>query len=298
MKEKMQIIPGELPVPKLFATMLGAIGPRPIAFASTMNADGVPNLAPFSFFNAFGANPPILVFSPSRRGRDKTTKHTYDNIKDVPEVVINVVTYNMVQQVSLASSDFPEGVSEFEKVGFTTEPSDLIKPFRVKESPVQLECKVLQVIETGYEGSAGNLVVCEIVKIHLDEDILSSDGRIDPHKLDLVGRMGSDFYCRASGDAIFEIEKPLISVGIGVDALPMHVQDSRILTGNDLGQLGNLKQLPKESELTEVKELSEVKLIIESGSDNEAQRREMHNLAKLMIEEGEIELALKLLMIV
>ncbi len=298
MKEKIQIIPKEIPIPQLFGTMLGAIGPRPIAFASTVSADGKPNLAPFSFFNGFGANPPILVFSPSRRGRDNTTKHTYDNIKQVPEVVINVVTYNMVQQTSLASSDFPEGVSEFKKVGFTEEASDIVKPARVKESPVQMECKVLQVIETGHEGAAGNLVICEIVKIHIDPDILDEFGKIDPHKIDLVGRMGGDYYCRASGNAIFEIEKPLTSVGIGVDVLPAHVQDSMILTGNDLGQLGNLKEFPSESDLVEVKELAEVKLIIESGNDGDVQRKEMHNLAKLMIGEGEVALALKLLLLV
>ncbi|MCF8372425.1 MAG: flavin reductase family protein [Bacteroidales bacterium] len=289
------INPKEIPVPELFSLMLGAIGPRPIAFASTLDADGRPNLAPFSFFNFFGANPPILIFSPSRRGRGNTTKHTYDNIKVMPEVVINVVNYKMVQQVSLASSDFPQGVNEFEKVGFTMEASEMVKPFRVKESPVQFECKVLQVIETGDQGAAGNLVICEMVKMHIDESILDKDGKIDPHKIDLVARMGGDYYCRASGDAIFTVEKPLVGVGIGVDALPEHVRFSKILTGNDLGQLGNLKAFPSQTEIEEIKLQPEVKEILEERSND--LERNLHILAQLRIEDEKVEEALRILMV-
>ena len=208
-REYLHFDPKDTSIPKFHHLMLGAIAPRPIALASTIDKEGRPNLSPFSFYNAFGANPPILVFSPSRRGKDNTTKHTYDHSKEVPEVVINAVTYEMVKQVSDSSADFPKGVNEFAMVGFTMEPSDLIRPFRVKESPVHFECKVLQVIETGYENAAGNLVICEILRIHIKPEILDESGKIDPHKIDLVGRLGSDYYVRASGSAIFELPKPL-----------------------------------------------------------------------------------------
>jgi len=200
--------PAETSIPKFHHLMLGAIAPRPIALASTIDNEGRPNLSPFSFFNAFGANPPIVVFSPSRRGIDNTTKNTYDNVKEVPEVVINAVTYEMVQQVSDSSADFPKGVNEFEMVGFTMEPSDLVKPFRVRESPVQFECKVLQVIETGLGNAAGNLVICEILRIHVDPAVMDENGRIDQQKIDLVGRMGGEYYVRANGAALFEMAKP------------------------------------------------------------------------------------------
>jgi flavin reductase (DIM6/NTAB) family NADH-FMN oxidoreductase RutF len=200
--------PADTSVPKFHHLMLGAIAPRPIAFASTIDKAGRPNLSPFSFFNAFGANPPIVVFSPSRRGKDSTTKHTYDNVKEVPEVVINAVTFEMVRKVSDSSADFPKEVNEFEAVGLTMLPSDLVKPFRVKESPVQFECKVLQVIETGDGPAAGNLVICEILRIHINQAMLDENGRIDPNKMDLVGRLGGDYYVRASGQALFELPKP------------------------------------------------------------------------------------------
>ena len=200
--------PSDISVPKFHHLMLGAIAPRPIALASTIDRDGQPNLSPFSFFNAFGANPPVVVFSPSRRGLNNTTKHTYENVKEVPEVVINAVTYEMVQKVSDASADFPKGVNEFDMVGLTMQPSDLVKPFRVKESPVQMECKVLQVVETGYGPAAGNLVICEILRIHVNPEVLDAQGRIDPHKIDLVGRLGGEYYVRASGSALFELAKP------------------------------------------------------------------------------------------
>ena len=225
-----------------------AVAPRPIAFASTVDADGNPNLSPFSFFNAFGANPPILIFSPARRGKDNTTKHTFDNVKEVPEVVINMVNFEMVEQMSLSSADFPKGVNEFEKAGFTPIPSESIRPFRVKESPVQFECSVQQVIETGTEGGAGNLVICHVNKIHINEDVLNSDGGLNSELLDLVGRMGGNDYIRSS-KAIFTIPKPSINIGIGIDALPEFIRTSSYLTGRELARLGSLERLPEEKDM-------------------------------------------------
>jgi flavin reductase (DIM6/NTAB) family NADH-FMN oxidoreductase RutF len=236
--------PSELPIPKIHQLLLGSIGPRPICFASTIDKQGNRNLAPFSFFNVFSANPPILVFSPSRSGRTGETKHTHDNVKEVAEVVINVVTYDMVQQMSLASSPYPKGVDEFIKTGFTPLESDLVKPYRVKESPVQLECTVENVIELGQGGGAGNLIICKVVKIHIDENMMNEAGQIDQTKIDLVARMGGDWYCRANGDAIFELQKPLTTCGIGVDVLPEKVRLNDVLTGNDLGVLGNIESIP------------------------------------------------------
>lgn len=224
--------------------LLGAVAPRPIAFASTIDKEGNVNLSPFSFFNCFGANPPILVFSPARRGRDNTTKHSYENVLEVPEVVINIVNFAMVQQASLASVEYPKGVNEFIKAGFTQVHSSMVKPPRVRESPVSFECKVLQVIPTGDQGAAGNLIICEVLLVHIKDEILDEDGRIDPNKLDAVARMGGDWYCRAQGDALFTVPKPLDKIGIGIDQLPEKIRTSKILTGNDLGMLGNIERIP------------------------------------------------------
>ncbi|MBP6572990.1 MAG: flavin reductase family protein [Flavobacteriales bacterium] len=243
----------EMPVQQRHGLLLGAIGPRPIAFASTIDAQGRPNLAPFSFFNCFGSNPPTVIFSPARRGRDNTTKHTYHNVKAVPEVVINVVNYGMVQQANVASAEYPEGVSEFGKAGFTPIASERIRPFRVKESPVQMECVVKQVIETGDQGAAGNLIICEVLVMHVDDNVLNERGTIDPRKIDLVGRMGGHWYCRANGDALFELPQPATHIGVGFDALPADVRNSRVLTGNDLGQLANCPALPDETSVNEYK---------------------------------------------
>src|SRR4051812_15666677 len=245
----MTVNPKDIRVAKMHAYMLSAIAPRPIAFASTIDKDGNPNLSPFSFFNAFGSHPPLVVFSPSRRVRDNTTKHTLENVREVKEVVINSVNYAMVQQASLASCEYPKGTNEFVKAGFTPIPSELIKPFRVKESPVQMECKVLQVIETGHEGGAANLIICEILLMHINENILTEDKRIDQHKIDLVARMGGDMYCRASGNSIFEVPKPNTKLGIGIDNIPEAIRDSAILSGNDLGKLGNADSLPSAEEI-------------------------------------------------
>ncbi|MBL7952046.1 MAG: flavin reductase family protein [Flavobacteriales bacterium] len=245
--------PASLSIPELHSYLVGAVGPRPVAFASTIDANGRPNLSPFSFFNVFGANPPLMIFSPARRGRDNTTKHSYHNVKAVPEVVINVVTYSMVHQTSLASTEFAEGVNEFVKAGFTPIASEKVKPFRVKESPVQFECVVDQVIETGTGGGAGNLVICEVVMIHVNEDVLDANGKIDQRKIDLVGRMGGHFYARAHGDALFELAQPNTSIGVGVDNLPPEARNSHILTGNDLGKLGVSLTIPDETAVNEYK---------------------------------------------
>lgn len=237
----MIIDPKEVTVGKMHSYLLGAIAPRPIAFASTIDKDGNVNLSPFSFFNCFGANPPLLIFSPARRGRDNTTKHTYENVLEVPEVVINIVNYELVQQMSLASTEYKKGVNEFVKAGLTPIASTKIKPPRVGEAPVSFECKVLQVIPTGLEGGAGNLVICEVVLAHIKDEVLDAEGKIDPFKLDAVARMGGDWYCRANGEALFTVPKPLEKVGIGIDQLPEAIRKSKVLTGNDLGMLANVE---------------------------------------------------------
>ncbi|MBU6325255.1 MAG: flavin reductase family protein [Bacteroidetes bacterium] len=245
----MKVEAASLSVQKIHQLLLGAIGPRPICFASTVDSEGRRNLAPFSFFNVFSANPPIVVFSPARSGRDGSNKHTYENVLEVPQVVINVVNYNMVHQTSLASSPFAKGVDEFEKAGFTPLPSESVKPWRVAESPVQMECDVLEVRPLGDGGGSGNLVICQVKLIHVHDDVLDADGRIDQTKIDLVARMGGDWYCRAHGDALFSIAKPLTTVGLGVDALPDHIRLSHKLTGNHLGMLGNQETWPSEEEI-------------------------------------------------
>jgi flavin reductase (DIM6/NTAB) family NADH-FMN oxidoreductase RutF len=241
--------PKELPIPKLHHYLLGSIGPRPIAFASTIDAEGNRNLAPFSFFNVFSANPPILIFSPARSGRTNTTKNTHDNVKAVAEVVINVVTYDMVHQMSLTSSPFEAGVDEFKKAGFTPIASETIRPFRVKESPVQIECKVLEVKELGQNGGAGNLIICEVQKIHIDERVLDENQMVDQQKIDLVSRMGGNWYCRANDASMFEVDKPITTIGVGVDSLPVNIRTSSQLTGNDLGILGNMQAIPTDEEI-------------------------------------------------
>lgn len=257
----------------LHAHMLGAIAPRPIAFASTINNKGEDNLSPFSFFNAFGSNPPTLVFSPARRVRDNTIKHTLENIYENKEVVINVVDYKMVQQMSLSSCEYPQGVDEFIKAGFDKLPSQMIKPKRVAQSPVQMECVVEDVIETGDKGGAGNLIICRIVLMHIDENILGADGKIDPHKIDLVGRMGGDWYARASGAAIFKVAKPNLKLGIGIDQLPEPIRHSNILTGNDLGMLANVEVIPN---LEEVSKQIDEKILSLKGTDSAHNHQQAH----------------------
>jgi flavin reductase (DIM6/NTAB) family NADH-FMN oxidoreductase RutF len=283
------IDPKEIAVPKLHHYLLGAVGPRPIAFASTVDADGNDNLAPFSFFNVFSANPPILIFSPARSGRTNETKDTYNNVKVHPEVVINVVNYDIVQQMSLASSPFKPGVSEFEKAGFTALASETVAPKRVAESPVQFECKVIEVKELGDQGGAGNLVICEVQRIHIDEGVLNEDQMIDQHKIDLVSRMGGNWYCRADEKSMFEITKPITSIGIGFDQLPADILNSSILSGNDLGQLAGIEVLPNETDVNEFKllELSDLFVTLE---DNAVQlEKELHLKAKQLLAENNLE---------
>lgn len=241
----MLIKPGDIKTAQLHAYLLGSVSPRPICFASTIDSEGNKNLSPFSFFNVFGSNPVTLVFSPARRVRDNTIKHTLENCRENAEVVISVVNYAMVQQMSLASCEYPKDVSEFEKAGFTPQAASLVKPFLVAESPVNMECKVVQIIETGQEGGAGNLIICEMLAMHIKDDVLNEQLQIDPHKIDLVARMGADYYCRASGAAVFEVPKPNLNLGMGMDQLPEKIRNSQVLSGNDLGMLANLSSIPE-----------------------------------------------------
>ena len=241
--------PHTLSPAQLQGYLQSAVAPRPIAFASTIDEKGRPNLSPFSFFNVFSSNPPILVFSPARRVRNNTTKHTLENCKATKQVVINVVNYDIVQQASLSSTEYLDGVNEFLKSGLTMLPSDMIKPYRVAESPVQLECKVNEVIALGEQGGAGNLIICEVVKIHISEAILDDKGMIDQSKIDLVARLGGNWYSR-SNQGLFEVEKPLSTLGIGVDSIPDFIMESPVFDGNDLGKLGNVEALPTQEEIT------------------------------------------------
>lgn len=280
----MKIVPGDIKTALLHSYLLGSVAPRPICFASTVDEAGNPNLSPFSFFNVFGSKPPILIFSPARRVRDNSTKHSFQNAKAIKEVVINIVNYNIVQQMNLASCEYPAGVNEFEKAGFTPIASDMVKPFRVKESPVQIECKVNQIIETGQEGGAGNLIICEALCMHIDDAVLDEHGKIDPHKIDLVARMGADYYCRASGNAVFEVHKPNVELGIGVDALPERIRKSNILTGNNLGILGNTTSIPVVSDLLYDDRLTQI--MKEYELDEAAKINALHLYAKELLEEG------------
>ncbi len=291
------INPKEVSIPVLHSYLLGAVAPRPIAFASTIDKEGNPNLAPFSFFNVFSANPPIAVFSPARSGRTGQTKHTYDNIKEIPEVVINMVNYDMVQQTSLASTEYPKGVNEFSKAGFTPLESKMIKPFRVKESPAQLECKVKQVIELGENGGAGNLIICEIVLIHISEKVLDASKQIDPNKIDLVARLGGNWYSRTNGNALFQVTKPLMNLGIGIDQIPQYIRNSNVLTGNNLGQLGNIEKIPSAAEVAIFKNSGAINEAFDIfGKKGSKLEDHLHHLAKGLLENGKVEEAWKVLL--
>lgn len=294
--EMRSIDPNTLSVAKLHGYLLSSIAPRPIAFASTIDEDGNPNLAPFSYFNVFSANPPIAIFSPARRGRDASTKHTLENVLRVPEVVINVVDHALVQQCSLASTDYPEGTSEFVKAGLTPLKSDLVRPFRVAESPVQFECKVREVVPLGEGGGAGNLVISEVLRIHVAESILDDNDNIDPAIIDLVGRCGGNYYVRAAGDALFEVAKPLARLGIGVDAIPEDIRNSKVLTGNHLGQLGNVEELPDETTVNEYKLIELAELFIELEDDQPALETALHKRAAELLDRGLVEEAWKALL--
>ncbi len=293
----MEIIPGQIKTAELHRYLLAAVAPRPICFASTIDTDGNANLSPYSFFNVFGSNPTTLIFSPARKVRDNSIKHTLQNIYDTREVVINVVNYSMVHQASLSSCEYPKGVDEFEKSGFTKIASQKIRPYRVQESPVQMECIVRDIIETGTEGGAGNLVICEIVLMHIHDEVLDPVTlQIDPNKIDLVARMGGDFYCRASGTAVFEVEKPNMKLGIGIDQLPAEIKNSPILTGNNLAQLANVYELPMVDNTFEddgLKQIIQYYSVNPSEMENEIQR-----YAKKLLDAGKVDEAWQVLLAV
>jgi flavin reductase (DIM6/NTAB) family NADH-FMN oxidoreductase RutF len=286
------IDPKTVSIAEFHSFLLGSVAPRPIAFASTIDNLGNVNLSPFSFFNVFGTNPPVLIFSPSKRVRDNSTKHTLDNVLEVPEVTINMVNYSMVEQMSLASTEYEKGVNEFVKSGFTEERSKLIRPPKVKEAPVSFECKVLQVLPIGEGGGSANLVICEVLLMHISESILDQKRQIDPFKLDAVARMGGDWYCRANGDSLFEIPKPIRTKGIGVDQIPEIIRSSPVLTGNNLGRLGNAEALPGEGEIEDFSHSPEmVEMRKRFKNDPESFYFHLHQFAKEVLEAGDIRKA-------
>ncbi len=284
----LEINPKDLSTKDLHGYLLSSVGPRPIALVSTIDNEGRPNLSPFSFFNVFSANPPIAIFSPARRVRNNTTKHTLQNAALTKEVVINVVSFPIVEQTSLSSTEYKEGVNEFIKSGLTPVESIQVKPYRVKESPVQMECIVKNIISLGEEGGAGNLVVCEIVKMHVSENILNEHRQIDPNKIDLVGRMGANWYCRASNASLFEVQKPNSKIGIGYDQLPQHIRNSHILSGNDLAKLANVESLPSMEDVEKFKENKDLVNILKSSVDEEQTRENLHYHCKKLLQENKV----------
>lgn len=281
--------PSEMSIPEVHGFLLTAVSPRPIAFASTVDKEGNPNLAPFSFFNVFSSRPPVMIFSPARSGRTGKTKDTLNNVLEVSEVVINIVNYPMVHQMSLASSPYASDVNEFEKAGFTPVASETIKPFRVKESPAQFECIVREVISLGDHGGAGQLVIAEVQRFHIHDDLLTPEGKLDPVKLDAVARNGANWYTRANADTMFEVTKPITTIGIGLDQIPEDIRSSHILSGNDLGQLGNVEELPNETDVNEYKliDLSEVFMDLEDEPAKLEQT--LHQRAKDLLAEGKVD---------
>ena len=282
------IDPKQVPTATFHAYLLSAVSPRPIALASTIDTKGNPNLSPFSFFNVFSANPPILIFSPARRVRNNTTKHTLDNCISTKEVVINVVCFDMVQQMSLASTEYAKGINEFDKAGFTMLRSDLVKPFRVAESPIQFECKINNTMALGKKGGAGNLIICEILKMHIKPSILDKNNAIDQEKLDLVARAGGSYYSRAK-NGFFEIPKPISSLGIGVDQIPDNIKNSTILTGNNLGMLGNVEKLPNQQDVNNFAKDNPQYMGIKTT--------EKHKFAKDFLDKNDVDSAWKVLLL-
>jgi flavin reductase (DIM6/NTAB) family NADH-FMN oxidoreductase RutF len=287
----------DLTIPELHNYLQYAIAPRPICFASTVDREGNVNLSPFSFFNLFSTNPPICIFSPSRRVRGNTTKHTLENILEVPECVINIVTYDMVQQTSLASVEYPKGVNEFIKAGFTPIASELVRPPRVAESPVQLECVVNEVKALGDGPGAGNLVIAEIKLMHIDEKILDEEGKIDQQKLEHVARLGGDWYCRVNSDNLFKVAKPVRTMGIGVDAIPYAIRNSKVLTGNNLGQLGNVEALPTDESIDNYSQSPEIKELLDATlGDSQTRETQLHLKAKKLLDEDRVDEAWRVLL--
>ncbi len=271
-----------------------AVAPRPICFASTIDKDGNVNLSPFSFFNLFSSNPPIVVFSPARRVRDNTTKHTLQNVLEIPEVVINIVDYDMVQQTSLSSCEYPKGTNEFTKAGFTEEKASLVKPPMVKESKIKMECKVIEVKPLGTEGGAGNLVICEVMMMHIDDSILDDNKKIDQLKMRHVARLGGDWYCKADANSLFKVAKPNTQLGIGVDALPASVRNSKILSGNDLGLLGNVHEIPVVDPAFDDDKLKNI--ILYFSINPEEMEAELHRYAKELLAAGKVNEAWQVLL--
>ncbi len=291
------IDPTAIPQPELHAYLLSAVAPRPICFASTIDKAGNVNLSPFSFFNVFSSNPPVMIFSPSRSGRDNSLKHSHQNIKEVPEVVINIVDYPIVEQMSLSSTAYEKGVNEFIKSGLTEVPSEKVKPPRVAEAPISFECTVDQVIELADTPGAGNLILAKVELIHINEKYMDEEGKLDPLKLDLVGRMGGSWYTRASGTSLFEIPKPIRSKGIGVDQLPEDIRNSTVLTGNNLGRLGNLEKLPTIEEIDQLANDDEIQMLSKKLDGNPRKlRQELHWLAQQVLKDNNTEKALAILM--
>lgn len=287
-----------LPPAERQAYLNAAIAPRPICFASTTDKEGNINLSPFSYFNLFSVNPPVCVFSPSRKVRDNATKHTLENLKEVPECVINIVNYHMVQQVSLASVEYPKGVNEFIKAGFTMLPSDIVKPPRVAESPAQLECVVRDIISLGDMHGAGNLVIAEIKLMHINEAVLDANGKIDQLKMDHVARLGGDWYCRVTAENLFEVTKPVKTIGIGVDSIPFAIRNSKVLTGNNLGQLGNIEHLPSDEEVEEYAQSPEIKEILDATiGDTRTRETQLHLKAKELLDAKRVKEAWMTLMV-
>lgn len=270
------------------------VAPRPICFASTINKKGEVNLSPFSFFNLFSSNPPLVIFSPSRRVRDGSTKHTLENVKEVPEVVINMVTYDMVQQTSLASCEYPQGINEFIKAGFTPEPATLITPPMVKESHAKMECRVVEIKPLGQEGGAGNLVICEVLRMHIDDQLFNEQGKLDQRKINHVARLGGNWYCEVNEKNLFEVEKPNTQLGIGIDNLPLTVRSSKILTGNNLGQLANMQEIPP---IDPSYEDDHLKQIVQYYNLNpEDMEKELHLHARNLLDQGKISDAWQVLL--
>ncbi len=297
LKMKIKTIdPDEIAQPDLHSILLTAVAPRPICFASTIDSQGKVNLSPFSYFNVFSSNPPVLIFSPARSGRDNSLKHSHQNVKEVPEVVINIVNYPIVEQMSLSSTGYEKGVNEFVKSGLTEVPSDKVKPPRVGEAPVSFECTVTDIIELAETPGAGNLILCKVEMIHINEDYLTND-QLDTKKLDLVGRMGGSWYTRSNGDSLFEIPKPIRTKGIGVDALPESIRESEILTGNNLGRLGNLETLPTTEEVTTIANDDELRMLAKKINSNTTEhKKQLHWLAQRILEDGDTAKAMTILM--
>jgi len=275
--------PKDLPQPQVHKIMLGGIAPRPIALVSSLSEDGIPNLTPFSFFNAFGSNPPIIAFSPARRGKDATLKDSFNNLVKTKECVVQSVTFNMVEQISLASTEYPPEIDEFEKSGLTPIDSDIVKPKRVKESPFQMECKVRDIMSYGEGGGSANIFICEVLKFHVAEDIFKN-GVIQPDLIDLVSRMSADFYCRASGQAVFEVEKPVLKKGIGYDNLPVFMKESHVYSANNLGKFGNIENLPDENEVDKfINEIRDSKFENYEPTEEAFFRYQRHNNFQYML---------------